>query len=75
MDSKINDAYEGPYSTSKDAFEAGWKAALSAKAGICPHYYEATDGVHVVVMGQCKCKGRLLVPPAAPGKEQECFTH
>ena len=26
---------------------------------ICPHYFEATDGVHVVVVGQCRCSGKL----------------
>lgn len=26
---------------------------------ICPHYYEATDGVHVVVVGRCNCAGKL----------------
>jgi Lar family restriction alleviation protein len=25
---------------------------------ICPHYFEATDGVHVVVVGRCDCKGK-----------------
>jgi len=26
---------------------------------LCPHYFEATDGVHVVVVGRCDCKGKL----------------
>jgi hypothetical protein len=25
----------------------------------CPHYYEATDGVHVVIVGRCNCHGEL----------------
>lgn len=30
------------------------------QAVICPHYYEATDGVHIVMVGRCKCnKGKL----------------
>lgn len=29
----------------------------------CPHYYEATDGVHVVIVGRCLCDGNL---PEAP---------
>ena len=28
---------------------------------ICPHYFEATDGVHACIVGQCRCKGKL--PP------------
>jgi len=26
---------------------------------ICPHYFEATDGVHACVVGQCACHGNL----------------
>jgi hypothetical protein len=26
---------------------------------ICPHYVEATDGVHHVVIGRCNCSGKL----------------
>ncbi len=25
---------------------------------VCPHYFEATDGVHVVIVSQCNCKGK-----------------
>ena len=28
-------------------------------ADICPHYIEATDGVHCLVIGRCDCKGKL----------------
>ena len=30
-----------------------------AQPEICPHYYEATDGVHACVVGQCACHGKL----------------
>jgi hypothetical protein len=40
--------------------------------GVCPHYFEDTDGVHVVVVGQCRCKGKIAPAPAVePCKEQE----
>ncbi len=25
---------------------------------ICPHYIEATDGVHHVIVGRCNCNGK-----------------
>ena len=38
-------------------------AAQPRMEEVCPHYYEATDGVHVVIVGRCNCKGRKLVAP------------
>ena len=34
-------------------------SAEQANHEICPHYFESTDGVHCIVVGQCKCKGKL----------------
>ena len=34
-------------------------ASNIARDEICPHYFEDTDGVHVVVVGQCRCMGKL----------------
>ena len=41
---------------------SGAPVAPQPPAQICPHYFEATDGVHVVVVGRCRCAGKL---PAA----------
>lgn len=31
----------------------------TTQAEICPHYVEATDGVHCVIVGRCTCAGKL----------------
>jgi hypothetical protein len=46
----------------KQSKAAPVQQTTNARADICPHYFEATDGVHVVVVGRCRCAGKL---PAA----------
>jgi hypothetical protein len=59
----------GDYQIDMVSAEIGWSAANrvvvdkpapnTARAEICPHYFEDTDGIHVVVVGQCNCRGKL----------------
>jgi len=46
-------------SCDEQAKAAPVQQTTNARAEICPHYFEATDGVHVVVVGQCRCSGKL----------------
>jgi hypothetical protein len=43
----------------EDAWDTALQSHNNARDEICPHYFEATDGVHVVVVGRCNCKGKL----------------
>ena len=34
------------------------RATEAKEPEVCPHYFKATDGVHVVLVGRCNCDGK-----------------